>query len=148
MPIGYDRRFPRSGRRTAACVRRKERSMIDADLFRDEGILRIFPTGALSQADFTWLAGLVDPYLETNGELRGLLIVAERFPGWDSFAALVTQIRFVRDHEARIRRVAVVTDSALLELLPALATHFVQAEVRSFPFAAGDEAFAWLKQPA
>ena len=118
--------------------------MIDAELFRSEGVLTVFPTGPLSERDFTALAGLVDPYIEDHGALNGLMIVAEHFPGWESFAALVTHIRFVRSHESHVRRVAVVTDSALLELLPALARHFVQAEVRSFSFIQRDAAWAWL----
>jgi hypothetical protein len=72
------------------------------------------------------------------------MIVAERFPGWESFAALVTHIRFVRHHESRIRRIAVVTDSPLLELLPALAQHFVSADVRRFSFDQRAAAFDWL----
>jgi len=119
--------------------------VIDAELFREQGILTVFPTGALSERDFTALAGLADPFIEARGRLNGLMIVAERFPGWESFAALTTHIRFVRDHERHIRRVAVVTDSPLLELLPALARHFVVAEVQSFPFDARDAAFEWLK---
>jgi hypothetical protein len=119
--------------------------MIDAELFRADGVLRVFPTGALSDRDFTALAGLVDPYIEAEGTLKGLMIEAERFPGWDSFAALTTHIRFVRNHERHIRRIAVVTNSPLLGLLPALASQFVQAEVRSFPFEQRDAAFDWLK---
>jgi hypothetical protein len=122
--------------------------VIDAELFRDDGVLSVFPTGALSERDFTALSGLVDPYIEAHGALRGLMIEAERFPGWDSFAALATHIRFVRNHERHIRRVAVVTNSPLLELLPALARHFVQADVRSFAFDQRDAAFVWLKAAA
>jgi len=118
--------------------------MIDAELFRTEGILTVFPTGALSERDFTALAGLVDPYIEEHGALNGLMLVAEHFPGWESFAALVTHIRFVRSHESHIRRIAVVTDSAMLELLPALARHFVHAEVRRYSFAQRDAAWSWL----
>jgi hypothetical protein len=118
--------------------------MIEVELFRTEGILTVFPTGALSERDFIALAGLVDPYIETQGGLNGLMIIAEHFPGWDSFAALVTHIRFVRSHESHIRRIAVVTDSVLLELLPALARHFVHAEVRRFSFVQRDAARAWL----
>ena len=119
--------------------------MIDAELFREDGILTVFPTGALAERDFTALSGLVDPFIEAHGRLDGLMVVAERFPGWDSFAALTTHIRFVRNHESVIRRVAVVTDSPLLELLPALARHFVKAEVRRFAFEQRDAAFDWLK---
>jgi hypothetical protein len=119
--------------------------MIDAELFRDAGVVTLFPTGPLAERDFVELAGLVDPYIETAGRLKGLMVVAEHFPGWDSFAALLTHLRFVRSHEARVRRVAVVTDSPLLELLPALARHFVQAEVRRFAFTERAAAFDWLR---
>lgn len=122
--------------------------MIDAELFRDEGVLTVFPVGGLAAQDFAQLASLVDPYIETDGRLNGLMIIAEHFPGWADFAALSAHIRFVRDHHREIRRVAVVTDSTLLELLPALARHFVQAEVRQFPFGERDAAFAWLATKA
>jgi hypothetical protein len=74
------------------------------------------------------------------------MIVADRFPGWDSFGALVGHIRFVREHHRRVRRIAAVSDGAILSVLPALARHFVQAEVRHFPFAERDAAMQWLKQ--
>lgn len=120
--------------------------MIEAQLFREAGVVEVFPSGALTAVDFEQLAALVDPYIESNGELRGLMIVADRFPGWDSFGALVGHIRFVRDHHRRIRRIAAVTDGAILSVLPALANHFVQAEVRHFPFAEREAAMQWLKQ--
>jgi len=119
--------------------------VIKAELFREEGVLTLFPSGALAERDFIEVSGLVDPFLESNGQLNGLMINAEHFPGWENFGALVTHVRFVRSHESRIRRVAVVTDSLLLELLPALARHFVQAEVRRFAFDQYYAAFDWLK---
>lgn len=119
--------------------------MIDAELFRDDGVLQVMPTGALSERDFIALSGLVDPWIESHGRLNGLMIVAERFPGWENFAGLVSHLRFVRNHESKVRRIAVVTDSPLIELLPALARHFVSAEVRRFSFDQRDAAFEWLK---
>ncbi len=118
--------------------------MIEPELFRDEGVLTLFPKGALTEADFAEVAALVDPYIEASGRLRGIMIRAAHFPGWDSFAALVSHIRFVREHEKHIARVAVCTDSPLLGLVPALAAQFVAAEVRAFPFVEHNEAFAWL----
>jgi hypothetical protein len=120
--------------------------MIEAQLFRDDGVAVMCPSGALTAVDFEQLAALVDPYIEVNGELKGLMIVAERFPGWGSFAGLVGHIRFVRSHEKLIRRIAAVSDGATLSILPQLAKHFVEAEVRHFPFAERDAAMAWLKQ--
>jgi hypothetical protein len=118
--------------------------MIEAELFRDEGVAVVIPSGALSATDFSQLAALVDPYIESHGRLNGLMIVAGHFPGWDSFSGLVSHLRFVRAHEQRVRRVAAVSDSLSLTVLPALARHFVAAEVKHFAFDQRDAAMDWL----
>jgi hypothetical protein len=122
--------------------------MIEAKLFRDEGVVEVFPNGALTQTDFEEIAALVDPYIEQRGRLKGVMFVAYRFPGWDSLAALAQHIRFVREHEKHVKRIATVSDGITLSLLPELAKHFVTAEVRHFPFEERDAAFEWLKAAA
>ena len=87
----------------------------------------------------------VASFIGRNGELRGLLIEAEVFPGWEGFSGLTADLRFVRDHHRLIRRVAVVSDGALLSRLPQLASHFVAAEVRHFAKARQAEALDWLR---
>jgi SpoIIAA-like len=120
--------------------------MIEAKLFREEGVVEVYPSGALKGVDFEQLAALVDPFIEANGELKGFMIVAERFPGWDSLGGLIGHVRFVREHQKHIRRVATVSDGVTLTVMPQLAKHFVKAEVRHFPFAERDAAMAWLKE--
>ena len=119
--------------------------MIQHELLRERGILILKPEGALQAEDFTALAGAVDPYIEQHSELAGLVIDAPSFPGWENFAALLSHVRFVRDHHRRIRRIAVVSDSTLLAVAPKIASHFVSAEVRTFD--AGDRAaaLAWIE---
>jgi hypothetical protein len=63
--------------------------MMAHELQRDRGILIVKPEGPLEQKDFEALAGEVDPYIEAQGQLNGLLISAKAFPGWKDFAALV-----------------------------------------------------------
>lgn len=111
----------------------------------DTGILEVRPLQRLESSDFEGLTREVDAYLEDEGELNGVLICAESFPGWSDFAALLSHLRFVRDHQRRIRRVAVVSDSAFLTILPRVAEHFVQAEVRHFDYGDRDAAVAWLR---
>ena len=77
--------------------------MIEAKLFRAEGVVEVLPSGALKAVDFEQLAALVDPFIEANGELKGLMIVADRFPGWDSLGALIGHVRFVREHDLTFR---------------------------------------------
>jgi hypothetical protein len=87
--------------------------MIEYDLDTAHSILHVRPESALEQDDFVKLASAVDPHIEAAGGLAGLIIEAPTFPGWESFGAMVTHFRFVRDHQKRIKKIAVVTDSAL-----------------------------------
>ena len=119
--------------------------MIQHELLRDRGILILKPEGPLRAEDFTALAGAVDPYIEERGDLNGLLIDAPSFPGWENFSALLSHLRFVRDHHRKIRRIAVVSDSPLLAIGPKIADHFVSAEVRAFDAADRAGALAWIE---
>jgi hypothetical protein len=119
--------------------------MIRHELLGERGILILKPEGALRAEDFTALAAAVDPYIDQHGELKGLMIEAPSFPGWENFAALVSHLRFVRDHHRRVRRIAVVSDSSLLAVVPKIASHFVSAEVRTFGGADRAAALAWVE---
>ena len=119
--------------------------MLKYELLRDDGILVLKPDGALEASDFERVARELDPYIEERGDLRGLLIEAESFPGWGDFAAFVSHLRFIRDHHHHIARVAAVSDGAFLSIAPHIASYFVNAEVRHFEFASRDAAFAWLR---
>ncbi|MGB8437057.1 MAG: STAS/SEC14 domain-containing protein [Burkholderiales bacterium] len=119
--------------------------MIRHELVRERGILILKPAGALQAEDFSALAAAVDPYIAQHGELKGLMIDAPSFPGWENFAALLSHLRFVRDHHRKIRRIAVVSDSALLAVAPKIASHFVSAQVRNFGSAERTAALAWVE---
>lgn len=119
--------------------------MVEHELLRTEGILTLRPKDRLEAADFEKLAREIDPYIEANGKLHGVMIDAEFFPGWKDFAALIAHLRFVRDHHRKIEKIAAVSDSNFLAVAPGIASHFVQADVRHFPHAQRDAALAWLR---
>jgi hypothetical protein len=95
--------------------------MIEAQLLRDKGILVVAPVGRLQSEDFEQLRLLADPYIEQHGGLKGLLIETESFPGWADFSSMLSHIRFVSNYQAKIERVAAVTDSGFLSILPKVA---------------------------
>lgn len=119
--------------------------MIDAELLREDAILVVSPEGALQKADFDRLRLLVDPYIEKNGPLNGLMIYVKSFPGWEDFSSMLSHFRFIDDHQHKIKRVAAVTENAFLSILPRVSDHFVDAEVRHFHYEDHQAAMAWLK---
>jgi len=119
--------------------------MLQIDLLEDEGIVTLAPRGPLDKADFERLAGIVDPYIKAKGSLKGVMVDAASFPGWEDAGSLIAHLKFVMGHHDKVRRVAVVSDSEVLKLAPHIAKHFVAAEIHRFPAGEKDRALAWLK---
>ena len=118
--------------------------MIKSELLKDQGILIVSPVGALAASDFEHLAEEIDPYIEQNGRLHGLMVHTEFFPGWSDFAALISHLKFVRDYQSKIEKVAAVSDSGFLRIIPSVASHFMKAEVKHFDYNDKDKALEWL----
>jgi hypothetical protein len=118
--------------------------MLTVELDRESGIAVMRPEGALSEEDFKIAARVIDPYIEEHGHLNGLIINTRQFPGWESFAALLTHLKFVREHHEKLSHVALVTDSQIADLAETLASHFVKAKVKHFAYSQFVDAQAWI----
>jgi hypothetical protein len=118
--------------------------MIDYTLDAEHSILYLRPKSALERDDFVQLAKTVDPYIEKTGGLAGLIIEVTTFPGWESLGAMAAHLRFVRDHHKRIKKIGLVTDSALGNVAEHLASHFVSAEIRHFSAGELEAAKQWV----
>jgi hypothetical protein len=119
--------------------------MVRFELLRDVGVLLVEPKAPLSGDDFREIARVIDPYIRENGKLTGLLIEAASFPGWDSFGALIQHMQFVRDHHRNIDRVAAVTGSTFLRIVPRIAKHFAHPDIRVFASGERQKTLDWLQ---
>jgi hypothetical protein len=118
--------------------------MIESSLDTARSILYVRPKSALAEEDFVQLAKTVDPFIQSSGDLAGLILEIAAFPGWDSLGAMAAHFRFVRDHHKHIRKVAVVTDAPLGSVAEKLASHFVSATIKHFPAGAIAAAQQWI----
>ena len=99
--------------------------MLNVELDKVTGIATFKPDGALSENDFESAASVIDPYIETSGKLKGLIIRTKTFPGWESFGSLIKHLKFVKEHHQKVSHVALVTDSILGGFAEKIAEHFV-----------------------
>jgi hypothetical protein len=72
------------------------------------------------------------------------MICAKSFPGWRNFEAFVSHLKFTAAHHRQIERIAVVTESGFLKIMPHIAGLLVQPKVRHFDLDEKDRALAWL----
>lgn len=117
--------------------------MLSVEIDEAYGIAILGPDGPLSKDDFESAAKAIDPYIEKTGKLNGLIIHTKSFPGWDSFGALSSHLRFVKDHHKKISRIAFSTDSAVGNFAEKVASHFVNAEIKVFSFQELEQAKKW-----
>ena len=122
--------------------------MLNIELDKEAGIAIVQPEGALSEDDFDTVAGVIDPYLESHGELNGLIIYTKAFPGWESFGAMLKHFKFVKDHHQKLSHIALVTDSKIGSLAEKIAGHFVSADVKRFPYSQFVDAKSWIPDAA
>ena len=54
---------------------------VKIELDEVEGIAILEPDGELSESDFISASKIIDPYIESVGELRGIIIHVQSFPG-------------------------------------------------------------------
>jgi hypothetical protein len=94
------------------------------------------------------LSEVVDPFIKKRGELKGILIVTKKFPGWEDFKGMIEHMKFVRNHHRKIAKVAIVTDSKIADMAESLGKHFVKASIKHFSFEGFESAKRWiLKTP-
>ena len=121
--------------------------MLSTKIDKDNGIAILEPEGSLSENDFESATKIIDPYIEATGQLNGLIIHTKSFPGWDSFAALVSHLKFVKEHHKKISRVAFATDSMIGSFAETVASHFVNAEIKQFSYQELEQAKLWIAEP-
>ena len=120
--------------------------MILYELDENAGVLTVRPEGKLETRDFQALSEAIDPFIEEKGKLNGVIIVTERFPGWEDFDGMIEHMRFVRNHHRKIAKVAIVTDSKIADVAESLGKHFVKASIKHFPFNDLEPAKSWMSQ--
>ena len=118
--------------------------MLNIELDRNSAIAILEPGGELTESDFDLVASVIDPYIKEHGKLNGIIINTREFPGWDSFGAMIKHFKFVKDHEKKISHIAIVTDSPIAGLAEIIASHFISASIKLFPFDEFNTATNWI----
>lgn len=109
-----------------------------------EGVLVVKPRGKLRAEDIDAVASVADSWLESgNGQLEGMVVVADRFPGWQGVDGFVHHLRFFRDHHRKIHRFALASEAPFAKVAPAVVDRFVSAEVKRFHRDEVERAVAW-----
>ncbi|MGC2783564.1 MAG: STAS/SEC14 domain-containing protein [Roseiarcus sp.] len=117
--------------------------MIKAQRIAD-GILKVVAPTKLQSGDFAELARQIEPIIRQTGQLR-LFIDASDLEGWKDLSALEEHAAFVKSHQEKVDRIAVIAAHEWQRWLVSAIKVFLHPEVRLFQSRQEDEALRWLK---
>jgi len=106
-------------------------------------VLKIVAPEKLRADDFAKIAPEVDETLKRFGKIS-LLIDASHLEGWETMTAFEKHLAFVKDHEAKVARLAVIVQHPWQHWLVGAVRVFVHPQVKAFDVAKQDEALRWI----
>ena len=118
--------------------------MLNTILNTESKIVTLQPHGSLKKEDFDNAVKIIDPFIEEQGKLNGVIIYTESFPGWEDFAAFNRHLVFIETDHKEIKKLAFVTNSLVGDFGEMVTGHFVDAVVKNFDFDKLDEAKNWI----
>jgi hypothetical protein len=105
--------------------------------------IRLRVSGKLEESDFRELSARVDPILRAQGQVR-LLIDATAFDGWADRHAAAKHFTFVREHQKKVERIAIVAGHDWQHWIAGIAGVFVHPEIKVFDKGEAAQAESWL----
>jgi stage II sporulation SpoAA-like protein len=118
--------------------------MLAVTFDESKSIVILEPSSSLSQKDFERAKYIIDDHLVLRREIRGIIIKTKEFPCWQSFKAFLSHLNFIKNHHKRVRNIALVTDSKILNMAEHFAKHFINADIRHFGFDEFEHAQGWI----
>ena len=105
--------------------------------------LQILVPEKLKANDFSHIAPQVDAIIRQHGKIR-LLIDASRFSGWENIAAFEHHAGFVKNHQGKVERIAVVIAHDWQRWLIGSVRMFIHPEVKAYDMGHEGEALQWI----
>ena len=116
--------------------------MINTELI-SANALKIVAPGKLKADDFHQIAPQIDSLIRQHGKIR-LLIDASGFNGWENIAAFENHAGFIKNHQKKIERIAVITAHEWQHWLIGAVRIFVHPEVRAYDESHASEDLQWI----
>ena len=106
-------------------------------------VLKILAPDKIKADDFRQIAPQVDSIISQYGKIR-LLIDASGFNGWENIAGFENHAGFVKSHQQKVDRIAVIVAHDWQHWLVGAVRMFVHPEVRAYDKSHESEALKWI----
>ncbi len=106
-------------------------------------VLKIVAPEKLKADDFRQITPQVDSLISQYGKIR-LLVDASKLSGWENIAAFEHHAEFVRSHQQKVERIAVIVGHDWQHYLIGAVRMFLHPEVKAYDKGHEHEALQWI----
>jgi hypothetical protein len=106
-------------------------------------VLRIIAPEKLNSEDFRQIGPQINSLISQHGKVR-LLIDASQFNGWENIAAFEKHAGFIKDHQQKVERIAVIAGHDWQQWVIGALRIFLHPEVRAYDKNHESEALQWI----
>jgi hypothetical protein len=106
-------------------------------------VLKIVAPEKLKAEDFRQIAPQVDFLISQHGKIR-LLIDASGFGGWENMAAFENHAGFIKTHQQKVERIAVIVAHDWQRWLVGAVRMFLHPDVKAYDKGQESEALRWI----
>lgn len=108
-------------------------------------LVKVLVPETLRADDFTELASEADALIKKHGKIR-LLIDASQFDGWENLPAFEKHLAFVKSHQKKVERIAVIAKHNWQHWMMGILKAFVHPEIRVFDKGDATKALQWVSE--
>jgi hypothetical protein len=101
------------------------------------------PPANPARFNFLQIGPQIDSLIRQHGQIR-LLIDASKFTGWENIAAFENHAGFVKSHQQKVERIAVIVAHEWQHWLVGAVRMFVHPKVRAYEKSREGEALQWI----
>jgi len=108
-------------------------------------IVKVLVPETLRADDFTSLATEVEALIKQHGKIR-LLVDASDFDGWENLPAFEKHLAFVKSHQKKVERIAVIAKHNWQHWMVGVIKAFVHPEIQVFDKGEANKALQWISE--
>jgi hypothetical protein len=126
------------------CPTPEENAMITFEPIKNNEVRVIIPE-KIQTGDFVQLAPQADAFIREHGTIR-LLVDARKFNGWEDMKAFDKHMYFVKTHQKKVERIAIIAGHVWQHWLAGILKIFVHPQVAVFDADEAADAGRWLSE--
>jgi hypothetical protein len=108
------------------------------------GVLLLDVKNPFTADDFQAISNIIDPYFESRGELKGVIINSKKFPYWKGLQNRSEYLNFAGNNHYKFRRAVLSMGGFFTKIVLIAAKGRVHPQVKSFKYNQIAQAQSWI----